>query len=72
MIRSVTRSHPEYRQTVEILSSRFEGDTALPVTRRHETLCVLWWSRSVYSDWNEIWKKSGDDWLLAEEKSKSP
>lgn len=62
------RSHPEYKQTVEIESSKIDGDTAILLTHRLEDLRVLWWPHTVSSKWNETWKKVAGEWVLAEER----
>ena len=62
------KSHPEYKQGVEIESSKIEEHTAMLVTRRTEVFRVLWWSHSVSSRWNETWRKFGGDWMLVEER----
>ena len=60
--------HPEYRQSVEVEASREEGDTAT-LTTRHVELLKTWRRRhELPSRWDEIWKRVGQEWVLAEEK----
>lgn len=60
--------HPEYKQSVEVESSREEGSTAT-LTTRHIDLMRTWWrAHPVPSRWDETWRKIGGEWLLLEER----
>ena len=60
--------HPEYRQSVEVENILVREDRATLTSRHVEELRTWRRAHEVSSQWDEIWLKAGESWLMLEEK----
>ena len=64
------KKHPEFKESVQIESIVIEGDTAKVITRRVDSMKVLWcFNWNEVSRWAETWKSIHGQWLIVEEQA---
>lgn len=70
-LRRFFQDHPEYKQSIEVEHSHADESTAKLTTRHIDVMRTWWRAHPVPSEWDETWRKIGDEWFLLEERPHS-